>query len=179
MPAKHSINGSYLYYFIYKVLFLLLAQTSLSQEITQKTVWCQCLLIEVPGGESLGTGVMKKKYHVSWEEEVVAGWGLPILRLGSHRVSPPGRWGGLAGQKEKRDSPHATHRPGKFLERPLGQKWGEGWGCGKSGSPGLENTRGGKSGQFHAVLSQFPLRQTLANVAYVECDTRWYWGWSA
>ena len=90
MHAKHSINGGYLYYFIYKVLFLLLAQTSHSQEITQKTVWCQCLLIEVPGGESLGTGVMKKKCHVSWEEEVVAGWGLPVLGLGSHRVSPPG-----------------------------------------------------------------------------------------
>lgn len=39
MHAKHSIHGSYLYYFIYKVLFLLLAQISLAQEITQKTVW--------------------------------------------------------------------------------------------------------------------------------------------
>ena len=60
----------------------------------------------------MGTGVLKKKCRVSWEEEVVAGWGLPVLGLGSHRVSPPGR-----GHMKVRGFPRQVGRP----SRPEGE----------------------------------------------------------
>lgn len=55
------------YYFYYKLKQVLLKKSPRKQS-------GQCLLIEVPGGEPLGTGVMKKKCHVSQEEEVGGGW---------------------------------------------------------------------------------------------------------
>ena len=60
----------------------------------------------------MGTGVMKKKCRVSWEEEVVAGWGLPILGLGSHRVSPPGN-----GHMKVRGIPRQVGRPSRQKEK--------------------------------------------------------------
>ena len=164
---KDSINCSYLYYFIYNVLFLLLAQTSLAQEITQKTV--RSMSPNRGARRRIPGDWVMKKCHVSWEEEVVAGWGFPVLGLGSHRVSPPG-----SGHMKVREFPRQVGKPSRpegeaetlpmhpQARQVLGETtWsevGRRVGMWEVGEPRTGKPRGGKAGQFRAVLSQFPLR---------------------